>query len=75
MARWSAWLSPKGLFRKVLPGPLPRQVAAAVALSEIPGEPAAQILRAALVAASDDAHRWIGQALAYQRTISRRAAP
>jgi hypothetical protein len=72
LPRWSAWLKPTGLFRKALPGPVARQVAAAAALAELPGDDAAQVLRAALVIAGPEAHDWIGRSLAHQRNAGRR---
>jgi hypothetical protein len=61
--RWSAWLRPTGRFRKTLDGPLARQVAAALALSETPGAAARETLLAALEVAEPEAHQWILGAL------------
>ncbi len=74
LPQWQEWLKPTGLLRKGIHGPLARQVAAAAALAEIPGEDAAKALRAALVAAGPEAEPWIGRALAHhQRDLPRRA--
>ena len=61
--RWGAWLRPAGRFRKGLEGPLARQIAAALALSEIPGATAREILIAALDVAEPEAHQWVLGAL------------
>lgn len=63
VGRWAAWLRPAGLFRKGLEGPVARQVAAALALSEIPGAAAREPLLAALDVADAQAHQWILGAL------------
>jgi len=74
LPQWQEWLKPTGLLRKDIHGPLARQVAAAAALAEIPGEDAARALRAALAAAGPEAEPWIGRALAHhQRDLPRRA--
>jgi hypothetical protein len=76
LAVWQEWLKPSGLLRKEIHGPLARQVAAACALGEIPGEEAAHALRAALVAASAEAEPWIGRSLSHhQRALHRKATP
>jgi hypothetical protein len=58
-ARWGEWLKATGVFRKGIDGPLARQVAAALALSEIPDREATAILDAALDLAEPDAQQWI----------------
>jgi hypothetical protein len=58
-ARWGGWLKATGVFRKGIDGPLARQVAAALALSEIPDPEATAILDAALDVAEPDAQQWI----------------
>jgi hypothetical protein len=73
---WREWLKPSGLLRKEIHGPLARQVAAACALGEIPGDEAAHVLRAALVAAAPEAEPWIGRSLSHhQRDLHRKATP
>jgi hypothetical protein len=61
--RWGGWLRPAGRFRKGLEGPLSRQIAAALALSEIPGAAAREILLAALDVAEPESHQWVLGAL------------
>ena len=63
VGRWAGWLRPAGLFRKGLEGPVARQVAAALALSEIPGPAARDVLLTALDVAEPQAHQWILGAL------------
>jgi hypothetical protein len=63
VGRWAGWLRPAGLFRKGLEGPLARQVAAALALSEVPGSAPREALLAALDVAEPQAHQWILGAL------------
>jgi hypothetical protein len=67
--RWAGWLRPAGLFRKALEGPLARQVAAALALSEIPGAAAREALLAALDVAEPQAHQWILGALGQRERL------
>ena len=61
--RWGEWLKGAGVFQKGIEGPLARQVAGALALSEIPGPEAGQILAAALDRASPETEQWILGAL------------
>lgn len=71
--RWAEWLEPSGLFRKTLPGPAARQIAAALALSEIQADAAGAILESALDAAEPEVQQWILGALAQrQRNAPRR---
>jgi hypothetical protein len=62
-SRWGAWLEATGVFRKGIDGPLARQVAAALALSEIRDREAGEILAVALDAADPEAEQWILGAL------------
>jgi hypothetical protein len=74
LERWSAWLRPAGRFRKGLEGPLARQVAAALALSEIPGPAAREILVTALDVAEPEARQWVLGALGQrERRLGERA--
>ena len=66
LAQWEEWLRPPGRIRKALAAGKARQVAAAWALAQIPGEAAAQVLRTALANASPEQRRWLGRALASQ---------
>jgi hypothetical protein len=61
ISRIGPWLQPTGRLRKGLPGPLPRTIAAAAALAEIPGEQAAEALEAGLAAADDESRPWIAR--------------
>lgn len=61
--RWAEWLRSSGLFRKGIEGPLARQVAAALALSEIRTAEAGEVLMAALDVAEPEAQQWILGAL------------
>jgi hypothetical protein len=61
--RWGEWLKATGLFRKSIEGPLARQVAAALALSEIRAPAAGEVLAAALDVAETEAQQWILGAL------------
>jgi hypothetical protein len=61
ISRIGPWLQPTGRLRKGLPGPLPRIIAAAAALAEVPGEQAAEALEAGLAAADDEARPWIAR--------------
>jgi DNA-binding transcriptional ArsR family regulator len=72
-ARWAEWLTPAGLFRKALPGSAPRQIAAALALSELRADRAAEILESALDAAEPEVQQWILGAIA-QRERNRSGA-
>jgi hypothetical protein len=63
VARWAEWLRASGLFRKGIDGPLARQIAAALALSEIPSAEAGEVLAAALDVAEPEAQQWILGAL------------
>lgn len=74
LSQWEDWLKPRGLIRRLMPSSVPKQVAAAMALSELPGDRPAQVLRRALVAADTDVYEWIGQALSHQRQGTRGAA-
>lgn len=65
--RWQAYLKPSGLLKKTLHGPLALHVAAAAALSEIPGEESANALRSALLAASTEAQPWLKRSFTHQR--------
>jgi hypothetical protein len=63
VGRWAEWLEPAGRFRKGLQGPLSRQVVAALALSEVPGAEAGEVLARALDSAEREAQQWILGAL------------
>jgi hypothetical protein len=69
VARWEAWLQPGGLFRKSLQGPLARQVAALLALSEIRAAPAGDALATALEWASPEAQPWALGAIAHRERL------
>jgi hypothetical protein len=70
LQRWSDWLSPSGVLRKTLEGPMARQVAAAAAMAEIPGGEAAAALRAARAAAGPAVAPWIARALQRQSSLT-----
>ncbi len=72
--RWRAWLTPAGVLRKGFLGPLQRQVAAALALAEIPGESAAEALGMAFDDADDQSQPWILGALAQRQRKPERKA-
>jgi hypothetical protein len=76
VGRFAVWLTPSGLFRKEIQSPLVLQVAAAMALAEIPGSTAETALQAAAGVAGPEAQRWI-EAAAVQRRRSppRRSGP
>jgi hypothetical protein len=63
VTRWGEWLQATGLFRKGIEGPLARQIAAALALSEIRSSEAGEVLAAALEVAEPEAQQWILGAL------------
>lgn len=70
--RWREWLQATGIFRKGIQGPLARQVAAALALSEIRADEAGKILEEALEVADPEAEPWILGALGQrERNFSR----
>lgn len=63
LPRWVEWLTPAGLFRKALPGSKARQVAAALALSELQLPAAGAALEAALEPADPEVQQWVLGAL------------
>jgi hypothetical protein len=65
--RWQAWLKPAGLLRRGFEGPLQRQIAACLALSEIQGEPAAEALGVAFDSADEQSQSWVLGALAQRQ--------
>lgn len=74
LPRWAEWLEPTGLFRKSIAGTAARQIAAALALSEIRAEQAGSVLEAALEAAEPEVQEWILGALAQrERNAPRRS--
>ncbi len=73
LPRWAEWLEPTGLFRKSIAGAAARQIAAALALSEIRADEARTVLEAALEAAEPEVQEWILGALAQrERNAPRR---
>jgi len=74
LPRWSAWLQPSGVLRKVIHASEAVQIAAAAALAEVPGPEAARALRRAAATASPGAHEWVGRALSRQTRSSREAS-
>ncbi len=68
LEQWQAWLTPKGWIRKHLGGSAAQQIAAAVALSEIPVELAEKTLRGALKVADTAVQPFIGRALSHHRS-------
>jgi hypothetical protein len=60
---WVEWLTPAGLFRKVLPGSRPQQIAAALALSELQHVAAGEALEAAIEPADPEVQQWVLGAL------------
>ncbi len=62
--RWRQWLVPRPAGARGFEGPLARQVAALLALAEIPGEEAAEALGEAFDQADDVAQPWVLGALA-----------
>jgi hypothetical protein len=74
ITRWRAWLKPAGVLRNGFEAPLPTVVAAALALAEIPGEPAAEALGAAFDAADEKSQPWILGALAQRQRQPQRKA-
>jgi hypothetical protein len=73
--RWREWLTPAGVLRKGFLGPLQCQIAAALALSEIPGEAAAEALGIAFDDADDVSQPWILGALAQRQRKPQRKSP
>jgi hypothetical protein len=73
--RWQQWLKPAGRLRSGFEGPLPRQIVAALALSEIPGEAAAEALGVAFDSANDESQPWILGALAQRQRQRTKKAP
>jgi hypothetical protein len=70
---WRTWLQPVGGHRRGLQGPLQRVVAGALALAEIPGEPAAEALGVAFDYCDEESQPWILGALAQrQRAVARK---
>lgn len=67
LGRWTPWLRPPGLLSRLVPPPPALAVAASQALAEIPGEAAAQALRAALPSAAPEVRPWLGRALTARR--------
>jgi hypothetical protein len=65
--RWQAWLKPAGMLRRGFEGPLQRQIAACLALSEIQGEPAAEALGVAFDSADEQSQSWVLGALAQRQ--------
>jgi hypothetical protein len=65
--RWQEWLRPASGRRRGLEGPLPRIITAALALSEIPGERAAEALGEAFDFADEGSQSWILGALAQRQ--------
>lgn len=64
IARWKAWLVARPAGARGFEGPLARQVAALLALAEIPGEEAAEALGEAFDQADEAAQPWVLGALA-----------
>jgi hypothetical protein len=72
--RWRAWLQARPDAERGFEGPLARQVAALLALAEIPGEAAAEALGEAFDQADEAAQPWVLGALAQrQRAGTKRA--
>jgi hypothetical protein len=65
--RFTRWLEPAGVLRRGFAGPLARTVAAALALSEVPGDTAAEALGAAFDACDEESQPWILGALAQRQ--------
>jgi hypothetical protein len=64
LPRWKAWLEPQGLFRKEVAGPLARQVAAVMAIAEVPGGGASRALQETFESAGPELEPWVLGALA-----------
>jgi hypothetical protein len=60
--RCDKWLRVSGLLRRAISGPVCRQVAAAMALAEVPGEDAGEILAEAEEAASPEVRPYVQEA-------------
>jgi hypothetical protein len=71
--RWAEWLTPAGLFRKTLAGSAARQIAAALALSELRADAAGETLERALESAEPEVQQWILGALAQRERNRSRA--
>lgn len=65
--RWKAWLQPRPDGERGFDGPLSRQVAALLALAEIPGDDAAEALGEAFDQTDDAAQPWVLGALAQRQ--------
>jgi len=60
---WVEWLTPSGVFRRALPGSRARQVAAALALSELQIATAGEALESAIEPADPEVQQWVLGAL------------
>jgi hypothetical protein len=72
--RWKGWLRPRPDGARGFEGPLPRQVAALLALAEVPGEAAAEALGEAFDQTDDATQPWVLGALAQRQRVAAKRA-